>query len=170
MFYLIVIKKWSVVLRISNKKENALTKARLEEQERVRGQPWRPGGQGQLGRKEQLHLSEMEPPEQSRGKWEEREERPKLLLNHFCMCQPLFLCWTVFVASLVRRGSQMYVSYNLLSFFVKLSHWKTTTQWGFEIFFGFEIKIQKRTTKWTARWSFTNWTEYTCVPSTQIQK
>lgn len=85
-------------------------------------------------------------------------------------CQPLFLCWTVFVASLVRRGSQMYVSYNLLSFFVKLSHWKTTTQWGFEIFFGFEIKIQKRTTKWTARWSFTNWTEYTCVPSTQIQK
>lgn len=49
MFYLILIKKKSVVLRMSNKKEKALTRIRPGEQERARGIAIMAGTQGRAG-------------------------------------------------------------------------------------------------------------------------
>lgn len=123
--YLILIKKQHrEVLRISNKRENALKETGLENQERGRGAAVRATWlrtQGWAREKRRSGLSEQEAPEQSseRGKRRGQERKDQNCILIIFSCLPLLVGGTTFVPRSIHPGSRMNTCYNLLNLFVK---------------------------------------------------
>lgn len=129
------------------------------------GQPWGLESKDSWGRKKELTPEWTWGSRGMRGRGGKTKiafESLLLVSLYFFVGLCLYQVWSIW-------GPRC-ICYNLLSLFVKVDHLKKFIQWSAEIFVVVELEIQKRKTKWTARWIFTNGTEYTCVPSTQIQK